>query len=338
MVEIVCHVLQTNHETVHSKLFPLVFDGLVEAGADLSSFLETALCLILCRQGQSMSPGLRALFCGCPFDDQVEFMQPSSPQPKDLSIFDCLLFEPATTFLFALRIRDLSHLEDAPFLQTILLSLENNLYPGLQIYLKEVIDSTPSVRSTRVSPAELEAGFWAAQEEISVLEGKYVERREPVIASLRRNLAELHVIVMEKPIRLRSRPALVELADLQSSKQAFDNEVAWCRLWIPLSQISPESCELRLQRSEQFSTQFIPIKMVPKVERIVNRKPTLGMIKNRIGLLLVHHHCVLIMFDQEFECKMITSTTLMTIVKPDEIFMIPAEDLDLLLRRGPSGI
>jgi hypothetical protein len=35
MVEIVCYVPQTNHETVHSQLFPLVFADLLEAGADL---------------------------------------------------------------------------------------------------------------------------------------------------------------------------------------------------------------------------------------------------------------------------------------------------------------
>jgi hypothetical protein len=43
MVEIIGYVLQTNYETIHSQLFPLVFDGLLEAGACFSSFFETPL-------------------------------------------------------------------------------------------------------------------------------------------------------------------------------------------------------------------------------------------------------------------------------------------------------
>jgi hypothetical protein len=192
--------------------------------------------LIICRQNQLMNPNLRALFCKSPFDDQIEYIHNGSPRPVYPLILDCLRFESVIAFLFALRIHEESKLEGTSFLQMILLSLGSSIYPGVQVYLSQLMDCTPSVRSARVSPrAELEAAYSTAQEEIYVLETRCMNRREPIINSFQSSVVELYMIAQEKLTPLRNGPAVMELVDLQILQQAFDNETAWWRFWIPLS-------------------------------------------------------------------------------------------------------
>jgi hypothetical protein len=177
-------------------------------------------------------------------------------------------------------------------------------------------------------PVELEAGYSTAQEDLFVLETRCAKQRESVIGSFQSGIGELYIIAAEELMPLRNGPALMERADLQISQQAFDNEAAWWRFWIPLSRISPGSGKLRLERSEHFSGQFIPIKMVPQLKQKGNCLKRCSKINSDAFSFIFWR-----IFDREFETAIITSTTSLIIVIPDESFVIPAEDLDILIRR-----